>query len=195
MKNKNTINFLGIGLLSIILILACSCAKKYAPAQYLSSQDRFGAINIQSSKNIYICPTIDSLPKACRKLLDKKFTPYEYVTDAFKKELSASGITTERFNFDTGPSFDSLQKIINEKVNKSEDAVYLGTELLWLDKKQLNLDAKVFSPSGEIVFEKRGICIIFNSLNDPKGKEGHEIAFMTLRQILNDPNFSQVLQK
>ena len=128
-------------------------------------------------------------------MLNKKFTPYEYVTDAIEKELLASGITPERISFDTGPDFDSLQTVIKEKSNKSEDAVYLGTKLLWLDRMQLSIDAKLYSQAGEIVFEKRGICIIYGSLNDPKGKEGNEIAYMTLRQILNDPQFKQVLQK
>ena len=196
MKNKNTFNILTFAALSIVpLMLTCSCAKKYMPARYLSSQDTLGEINLQSSMKVYLCPTIDSLPKSCRNMLNKKFTPYEYVTDAIEKELLASGITPERVSFDTGPGFDSLQTVIKEKSNKSEDAVYLGTELLWLDRMQLSMDAKVYSPSGEVVFEKRGICIIYGPLNDPKGKEGNEIAYMTLRQILNDPKFKQVLQK
>ena len=195
MKNSGTLKILRFIIPSMLLFFVCSCTQKYKPASYQSAQDRFGIIELQTSKKFYLCPTIDNLPSACRKLLHKTFTPYEYATDAIEKELVYSGVIPERFKYETGPYFKSLQDVIKEKSNKSENAIYLGTELLWLDNQQLSLDAKLYNPSGEIVFEKRGICLVFGPLNDPKGKEGQEIAHMTIRQILNDPKFNQVLQK
>ena len=193
---KTTFNVWGIISLLTFLTLTCACSqKKYAPARYTSAQDRFGDIELQTVKKVYLCPTIDSLQPKCRKLLDPAFTPYEHVTDAFEKELLACGVTPLRPDFEFGPDFDSLQQVIKEKANQSENAVYLGTELLWLSRGQLSLDAKLYDPSGTILFEKRGVCMIFGLLNDEVGKEGQEIAHMTLRQILADPQFNQVLQK
>lgn len=178
-------------LVAIMVLVSGCAARKYAPVRYQSSQDRFGAIILPTTKIVYLCPTIDSLPPDCRNFLDPKFTPWEHATDAIEQELKASGINPVRPGFSFGPSFERLKQGIAEKANKTENAVYLGTELLWLTAWRWTLDAKLFSPTGDVLFEKRGTCVVFG-LNKV---DTQEITHMALRQILADPQFKMVLQQ
>jgi hypothetical protein len=80
--------------------------------------------------------------------------------------------------------------VLSEKADQSENAVYLGTELLWLSPGRWTLDAKLLSPLGRVLFEKRGICVVFGV---PK-VDTQEVTHMAIRQILADPVFKRVLQ-
>lgn len=197
--------------LATVVLLTGGCVAKYTADRYEAAQDRFGAIALPTAKKVYLCPAIDSLPPECRQFLDPKFTPWAHTTDAFEQELKASGIYPVRPEFAFGPSFESLKQVISEKANKSENAVYLGTELLWLSKRQWSLDAKLFSPTGKVLFEKRGICIALG-IQKAEGQETkalsvweiqeqsqkvdtQEVTHMVIRQILADPSFKQALQQ
>ena len=172
------------------LALSGGCmSQKYSAEPYRAAQDRFGAIALATSKQVYVCPTIDSLAPECRKHLASKFTPWEHATDAIEKELQASGVQPVRPAFACGPSFDSLKQAVGEKAVKGEKAVYLGTELLWLAAGRWTLDAKLLDPTGKVLFEKRGICVV---LGVPK-VDAQEVTHMALRQILADPLFQQAL--
>ena len=174
----------------LFLCSGCVSAPKYMPTCYESAQSRFGTIPLPAAKKFYLCPTIDSLPADCRSVLDTKFIPSSYTTDAIEQELKTSGLNPVRPDFTFGPGFDPLKQSISEKADKSEKAVYLGTELLWLSAGLWSLDAKLFSPAGDILFEKRGIC----SVNDIPQLDSQMVLHMTLRQILADPKFKQALE-
>lgn len=190
MKMKR--NHLRYFLLAAVLLVLTGCAKPqlYGPQKYESAQDRFGAIELSSAKKVYLCPAIDQLPLECRNQLDPGFIPGEYTTDAFEKELNASGINPVRPTFAFDPSFSGLKQAILDNADPSEDAAYLGVELLWSRNERWALDAKLFSADGNVMFEKRAICAMFGVYPvDPQ-----EITYMTLRQILSDPEFRKALQ-
>ena len=175
----------------LLLFLAGGCETTgYAPQRYQAAQDRFGAIQLKTTRKVYVCPTIDSLTAENRARLDPKFTPWEHVTDAVEKELVASGLKPVRTTLAFGPGFDSLQRVLQEKASKSEKAVYLGIELLLLNANQWALDAKVFTPDGVVQFQKRSICVVYTEKVDTQ-----EVTHMALRQILADPNFQTALLK
>lgn len=177
--------------LVVMALLLGGCAEKYSPQRYQSLQSRFGAIALSTNKKVYLCPAVDSLPSECRKSLDPKFTPWQYATDAFEEELKTSGVTPQRPAFAFGPGLDSLKQAVTEKANKSENAVYLGTDLLWLSPNRWTVDAALFSPKGDTLFQKRGICVIFGL---QKGDD-QEVAHMAIRQILADPKYKQALKQ
>ena len=197
-------------LVAIIMLTGGCATPKYKAERYKAAQDRFGAITLPTEKKLYLCPAIDGLPPECRQCLDPKFTPWAYATDAIEQELKVSGIHPVRPEFASGPSFDSMKQVISEKANKSEKAVYLGIELLWLTQTQWSMDAKLFSPAGDVLFEKRGICVVFGlkKVDEQEAKnmtaqqirersqkiDTQEVAHMTIRQILADPAFKKALQ-
>ncbi|WP_372846928.1 hypothetical protein [Pontiella sp.] len=173
-----------------ILLLSVGCAtQKYSAARYQAAQHRFGAIELPAHKKLYLCPTIDRIDPRCRKTLDPSFTPWTHATDAFEQELKSSGLVPARPGFAFGPSFDSLKQMVAEKADKSENAVYLGTELLWLSLRQWTVDAVLLSPSGQVLFEKRGICVIYGGAD----ADAQTVTHMAIRQILADPKFKQAL--
>jgi len=191
--NTNSLHFHGFTLvLSAIVLLSGGCAttSKYSAERYKPAQDRYGAISLHTAKKFYLCPTIDSVVPECRKLLDPSFTPWTYATDAIEQELKVSSVNPIRPEFTFGPSFDSIKQVIAEKANKSENAVYLGTELLWLTGSQWTIDAKLYAPTGDLLFEKRGICIVLGVTTN----DAQEVTHMAIRQIIADPKFEQVLQ-
>lgn len=173
-----------------IILLCAGCVSKYAPKSYQPAQDRFGKIQLATQKKVYLCPTIDCLDPRCRTLLDPKFTPWSHVSDAFEKELKASGLNPVRPVFEFGPSFNSLKQVVAEKADKSENAVYLGTELAWLSGAQWTVDAVLLSPKGEELFKKRGICVIYGR----QKIDDQEVTHMTIRQILADPKFKEAIR-
>ena len=177
-------------LLPLLLAFASGCATPgYIPARYQAAQNRFGAIHLPAGKKIYVCPTIDRLTDDDRERLDSSFSAWEHVTDAVEKELRASGISPVRATIAFGPGFDSLQQAVREKAVKSEKAVYLGTELLRLTPNRWTLDARLFDPAGTVLFEKRGLCVVFDT-----GPDAQEVAHMALRQILADPKFQAAIR-
>ena len=178
-------------LLAVALAGGCASSGGYAPAPYRAAQDRFGPIALPTAKKIYVCPTIDSLTPENRKRLAPSFTPWAYATDAIEQELKASGVVPVRPSFAFGPSFESLRQVLAERADKRENAVYLGTELLWLGPNRWTLDARLFAPSGGTLFEKRGFCVMLGG----NRVDAQEVTHMALRQILADPRFRTALQK
>ena len=174
-----------------ILMLAAGCASEgYAPPRYQAAQSRFGAIHLTTTKKVYVCPTMDRLTPENRAWLDAKVTAWEHATDAVEQELKASGLKPVRTTLAFGPGFDSLQQVLADKADKNEKAVYLGTALLWLSAHEWSMDARLFAPTGAVLFEKRGICAVFGSDKE----DTQEITHMALRQILADPAFQKALQ-
>lgn len=183
-------NFSCLAALGLILLAAgCAAPKLYAPAAYQPAQTRFGAIELPAGKTVYVCPVIDRLSPAARKKLSPDFTPWSYVTEALENELRASGVATRRPGFAFGPGFREWREAVMAKANKEEKAVYLGTELLVLSPARWVMDVQVASPDGELLFEKRGLCALWNTAVDEQ-----KILHMTLRQILADPKFKAALQ-
>jgi len=180
------------GFLSAALALAvCGCAgPKYAPGAYRAAQDRFGAIVLTCNKKLYVCPAIDNLAPECRKRLAPSFSASAHVTQAVEAELKASGLAFVRADFASGVNLAGLKQILVEQPRKNEQAVYLGTQIRWLADDRWTLDAELLSPAGEVLFEKRGFCIV---LGYPR-VDTQEIAHMALRQILADPKFKAALQ-
>jgi hypothetical protein len=197
--------------LATIIMLTGGCAtKKYTAERYKAAQDRFGTITLPTEKKLYLCPAIDGLPPECQQLFDPKFSPWAHATEAIEQELKVSGIHPVRPEFASGPSFDSMKRVISEKANKSENAVYLGVELLWMTQRQWSIDAKLFSPTGNVLFEKRGICVVLGlkKVDEQEAKnmtvrqiqerskevDTQEVTHMAIRQILADPTFKKALQ-
>lgn len=178
--------------LVLVALLSGGCATphKYSAERHKPAQDRFGAVALSTAKKVYLCQTIDSLIPECRDLLDPKFTPWEHAYDAIEQELKASGLTPLKPDFTSVPSFDSLKQRLTDRANKSENAVYLGTELIWLSGAQWMLDAKLFAPTGVVLFEKRAICMVIGL----KKVDAQEVTHMTIRQIIADPKFKEALK-
>jgi hypothetical protein len=179
------------GSLLIALSLAvCGCVgPKYAPAPYKPAQDRFGAIVLSSTGTLYVCPAIDNLAPECRKRLAPSFSASAHVTQAVEAELKASGLKPVRAGFASGANLAGLRQILSEQPRPSGPAVYLGTQIRWLADDRWTLDAELLSPAGEILFEKRGFCMVLGVAR----VDAQEVAHMTLRQILADPKFKAAL--
>lgn len=173
-----------------LLAAGCVTPEKFTPARYQAAQERFGAIRLTTAKKVYVCPTIDSLSPENREFLAPGFTPWAYATDAIEQELKASGLHPVRTTLAFGPGFDSLQQVLSQKADRAEQAVYLGTELLVFTSNHVTVDAKLLNPSGGVLFEKRGLCVVFNVC----GTNMQEVVHMSLRQILADPKFQAALQ-
>lgn len=177
--------------LAVVALLSGGCAtSKYSAERHKSAQDRFGSVTLSTEKKVYLCQTIDSVIPDCQKLLDPKFTPWEHAYDAIEQELKASGLTPLKPDFTSAPSFDGLKQILADRANKSENAVYLGTELIWLSGSRWTLDAKLFSPNGVVLFEKRGICMVIGI----EKIDAQEVTHMAIRQIIADPKFKEALK-
>jgi hypothetical protein len=176
--------------LTTLALAACGCAgPKYAPAAYKPGQERFGVIVLSCAKTLYVCPAIDSLAPECRKRLDPAFSASAHVTQAVEAELKAAGLAPVRPDFTSGASLSGLRLILANRDRKDEQAVYLGTQVRWLSAERWTLDAELLSPGGEVLFEKRGFCVV---MGYPK-VDAQEIGHMALRQILADPKFKAAL--
>jgi hypothetical protein len=167
------------------------CAGKlYTPPPYAAAPDRFGAIHLAPTKKIYLCPAIDGVAADCRATLDKKFTPYSYLTDALEKEFAAAGVTVQQPPFEIGGSFTGASETIKNHTPHEENAVFFVSELVCITQWKVTFDAKVYSGSGDLLFEKRGLCIV---LQVPP-PESQLVTHMALRQVLAAPEFAKVLQ-
>ena len=131
-----------------------------------------------------------------RKFIDPTFSTTAYLTDALEQELIAAGVTPIRTPFAVGPGFIAAQQTITSQTNKQENAVYLVGEVRWFGPSKLTLDAKLYSPSGTILFEKRGLCIMLNMAPNgqmDKSVTSQKITNMALRQIIADPAFQKAI--
>jgi hypothetical protein len=178
-----------LGTLALAILLSGCAAPKFAVSPYHANPDRFGAIHLVASNKLCLSPVIERLDEDNRRFIDPKFSTSAYLTDALDQELTAAGVRPVRTPFAVGPGFDAARQAIAAQANKSEAAVYLVSEVRWFGPVKLTLDAKLFSPSGSVLFEKRGLCLM---LNAQAGSQ--TVAYMALRQIIADPAFQKALQ-
>jgi hypothetical protein len=111
------------------------------------------------------------------------------MTDAYNQELTGVGLSPVAAPFPAGPGFEAARQAITTQAGKQENAVYLVSELLWISHVQVTLDAKLYSPAGASLYEKRGTCI---RLNVPTSCQ--QVTKMALWQIIADPDFQQALK-
>jgi hypothetical protein len=174
----------------VLVSIVCGCSSpKFTAPRYKIDPNGIGVVHLNTPNKIYISPTIERLGEDNRKLIDPNFSTTAYLTDALEKELTAAGVTPLRTPFAVGPDFRAAQETIVSQANKQEGAVYLVSEVRWFGPVKLTLDAKLYSPSGTILFEKRGLCMILNT-----SVTSQKITNMALRQILADPAFQKAVQ-
>ena len=172
-----------------LTILAGGCVEpKFAAPKYQTNPARFSPVRLATSNKFYLCPAIDGLGENNRRVIDPNFSTPAYLTDALEQELTAAGVTPLRAPFAVGPGFSAAQQTIAAQANQQEAAVYLVSQVQWFDAVRLTLDAKLYSPSGRILFEKRGLCIMLNAAATPQ-----TITQMALRQIIADPAFHKAV--
>jgi hypothetical protein len=175
--------------LALAILMGGCASPKFAAPKYLANPARFGPIQLVTTNKVYVSRVIDRLGDDNRKFIDPKFSTTAYLTDALDQELTAAGVTPLATPFAVGPGFNAAQQTIAAQANKQEGAVYLISEVRWFGPVKLTLDAKLYSPSGTILFEKRGLCIMLNVRVDSQ-----TITHMALRQIIADPAFQTALQ-
>jgi hypothetical protein len=177
--------------LSLVLaILAGGCAgPKFAAPKYHTNPSRFAALHLATPNKVYLSPVMDGLTENNRRLLNSKFSTSAYLTDALQQELTVAGLTPLPTPFAVGPNFSAAQRTISAQANQQEAAVYVISQVRWFDPVRITLDAKLLSPAGRILFEKRGLCVMLNA-----GANSQTVTQMALRQIIADPAFQQAVQ-
>jgi hypothetical protein len=179
------------GLLLLGLAAGCVTSEGYKPARYQAAQSRFGAIKLTTDRKVYVCAAIDRLEPGNRAAFAPGFVPWEYATDAVELELKASGLAPVRAPLPSGAGLDDLRRIIAAQANRGEKAVYVGVELLVVSAQHWALDAKLFDPAGNLLFEKRAICVV----DEVGERAAQEVVHMALRQVLADPKFQAGIAK
>ena len=173
-----------------LAMLAGGCAgPKFAAPKYRANRAGFAAIHLAAPGKVYVSPVIERLGEDNRSILSPKFSTSAYLTDALEQELTAAGVTPLRTPFAVGPGFAAAQQTIAAQANPQEAAVYVISEVRWFGPVKVTLDAKLYSPSGRILFEKRGLCILLYA-----GATSQTMTQMALRQIIADPAFQKAVQ-
>jgi len=175
--------------MALAILMSGCAAPKFAAPKYQTNPAKFGVIQLITTNKVYVSPIIERLGEDNRKFIDPKFSTTAYLTDALEQELTIAGVTPLRTPFAVGPGFNAAQQAIATQSNKQEGAVYLISEVRFINFVKLTLDTKLYSPVGGVLFEKRGLCIMLNA-----GQTSQTITHMALRQIIADPVFQKALQ-
>ena len=175
--------------LGLALLTGGCAAPKFSPPKYRIARAGFSPIQLATANKVYVSPIMERLVEDNRRIIDPKFSTAAYLTDALEQELAAAGVTPLRTPFPVGPGFTAAQQTIAAQANPQEAARYVVGEVQWFGPTKLTLDTKLYSPSGGVLFEKRGLCIMLNT-----GATSQKITQMALRQILADPAFQKAVQ-
>lgn len=174
---------------SAILATGCATPQKFTATAYHSKPFGLVPIHVVTAKRIYVCPVIVRLTKFNRKFMDPQFSASGYMTDALNQELTGVGLSPVAAPFQVGPAFEAARQTIITHANRQENAVYFVSELRWISRARVTLDAKLYNPTGTVLYQKRGTCLL---LNVPTSCQ--KVTKMALWQIIADPDFQKALQ-
>ncbi len=228
----------GIGQLAGILAVAtlingCQTGPRFALPPYQPASQNFAAVQLAPARKVYLCPVIARLDRSNARLLDPNFQVSAYLTDAWEQELNAAGVKPELAQFKPGAALSGMPKTIARQPHRPANAVYVASEVLWfgpvdtfsdhqggLDaesetyQSRVTIDVAVYSPGGELLFAKRGLCSLVDSTTREanssdngmkstrpkqwgwmeKPQDSQTATQMALRQIIADPAFQKALQ-
>lgn len=219
-----------MGLLVVALWLnGCSTTPepKFGLKRYQPVPEKYASLQSSPDKRVYLSPFIARLDPRNEKLLDRKFSVSVYLTDALEQELKSAGLSPQRTGFEVGKELSRAAKVISQRANAQERAVYVAGEVLWfgpvdmftdatsghvdkldttsdISQTRVAVDVNVYSASGEILFAKRGLCSLVDSVTAgtmtrprrwlEKPETSQFATQMALRQIVADPAFQKALQ-
>jgi hypothetical protein len=185
-----------------IMTLAGCAAPAFMPSQYVVDPNR--PYRLATVRTIMICPSFDRLDEESRSHLDPKCNPSAYLTGVIEKELTASGVKHGRVSFAFTPSFEGVQKALQNGASPDAGAIVIASAINHFpDNHVISCDLKVYSGRGDLLFEKRGICMNFHLDNSKApgvamgayaGQDSLVAPRMAMQQILADPDFQKAIQ-
>jgi hypothetical protein len=201
--------------LAATALFLSGCATKFSPKAYFPESE--GHVKIASSRQIVVYPSFDHIAPEERQNDDPKFNPAGYLESMIETELAESALSFKVADFATGNGFDELGATLASSKVVSEGAVVLASSIeTFPNPFVMSCNVKLFDNKGRVLFEKRGISLIFSVLNPealkhcrdfmytgksaniatPEEKRLHDMraAQMAMRQIFNDPDFRKALQ-
>jgi hypothetical protein len=137
-----------------------------------------------------ICPAFDRLTDTDHARLAPTFSASSYLTDAVEKELTAAGIPHDRADFTYAPSFEGVQQAIQGGAVKHAGNFVLAEAINHMPSDRImSCDFKLYSEHGELLFEKRCLCMNYSTERD-----WLFTPHMVMQQLFADPNFQRVIQ-
>lgn len=175
----------GIGIL--VSVAGCiSPPAKFAPGPY--SVDPGIPHHLSTHRTVFVCPAFDRLSDEAREQISPSFNPSAFLTGAMEMELTAAGVAHDRVGFNHAPSFAGLQKALQDEALEHEGSVVLaGAINHYPNSHVLSCDFKLYSGRGDLLFEKRCLCI------DGLGF-GMVVPHMVMLQLFADPGFQRAIQ-
>jgi hypothetical protein len=169
-------------------LAGCATPGKFSAPGYAVDPNR--PYRLSSSRAVTVCPAFDRLTEDARAQLDPAFNPAAYLTDAVEKEFTAAGISHSRASFAYTPSFAGVQKALQDGALRQTGALVLaGAINHFPNERIISCDFKLYSEHGELLFEKRCLCMSFAT-----GGGGMFAAHMAMQQLFADPNFQRSIQ-
>jgi hypothetical protein len=183
------------GLARTVLVLGflfglagCVTPARFSPAAYITDP---GVSHRPSTKRtLVVCPAFDRLTEESRALLDPAFNPAAYLTNAVEKELDAASISHTRAGFAYSPSFAGVQSALQQSPQGLGGAVVIAAAINHFPNyRLLSCDFKAYSEHGQLLFEKRCLCMNFSA-----GEGALFAAHMAMQQLFGDPDFQKAIQ-
>jgi hypothetical protein len=198
-------------LASVIVLLSGCAAPAYKPAVYSVASNR--PYSIPAHRMILVVPCFDLLDEANRSHVDPSFNPSAYVTGMVESELSAGGASHERPAFPFTPTFEGVQTALRGGAFKHPGGVVLASAVNhYMSDRVVSCDFILYAATGDLIFEKRCLCMNFGSSGAPEilaQEQGEFIApaaarspsggtlvaaHMVMQQLFADPDLQRVLQ-
>jgi hypothetical protein len=188
-----------------IAMMASGCAShKFMPAAYsVPGPQTNYRTKFAAAKKVVLCTPFDRISKGEHATYDQRFNPSVYVQVMFEREFAAANVPFSSATFGYGSSFEDVAEVLAKSPVVSDDSVVLASAILWFpDAMHMSCDVKVFSHSGVLLFEKRGICLNGPLLVPFDASRSNESARLVniftaqsvMQQIFNDPDFQKALK-
>jgi len=213
-KTASTPLLCSAGCLAAAILLAGCAAPLFKPAPYTVDPSR--PYTIATGRTVHVVPSFDRTDPADRAHLDPSFNPAAYVTGMVEMELTASGIRHDRAGFPCAPSFAGIEKALKGGAVADDGSLVLASTVNhYPSDRVLSCDFRLYSGSGEMLFEKRCLCMNYSAWGLPiaaLGPDGAPIGQppsasaaapadlrlvacrMVMQQLLADPDFQRALQ-
>lgn len=189
-----------------------SCATTaYKPAPYSVAPNRPYAIT--TPHTIHLVPCFDLIDDINRAHIDSSFDPSAYFTSMVESELSAAGVRHDRVSFAFVPTFEGVQSALRNGAQKDLGNLVLASSVNhFMSDRVVSCDFKLYSSAGDVIFEKRCLCLNFGAgagldafgpqqagLLTPAATRAASYdhllaAHMLMQQLFADPDFQRALQ-
>ena len=203
-------------LLAAATLILAGCATPFVPAKYVVDPNRPYAPHTQ--KTILLVSAFDrtggNTPSGGGS---PSFNPSAYLTGILEQELTAAGIKFRRLEGSYSPSFSGVENGLAAGTINADGGVVLTASInAFPNDFVLSCDFRVYSESGRLLFEKRGLCMNFSVTNpaileqneaknlfnfnmasgDPKVVEANRLKAprMVMQQLFGDPAFQKAIQ-